>query len=209
MQEEPETAGVHRVTPLRGSRTVSEDEAAPTPPDDERTLVRRARDGDQDAVGALFDLHYAVVFRYLYTKTARREDAEDLAQEVFLRMIAALDRYQERGVPFRAFLMQIAANLARDFYRRHGAAPPSSSTDVAGFDIAGDDNPEETVAGQLAFNDVLAALSCLSTAEREVVELRFTAELSIAETAAALGKTQNNVKQLTFKALGKLRKALQ
>lgn len=188
---------------------MSDDESASSTPADERWLVRQAQAGSQDAVGALFDLHYTMVFRYLFVKTGRREDAEDMAQEVFLRMIAALDRYQERGVPFRAWLMQIAANLARDLYRRRSVSAPAISIDLPGFDLPADDDPQETTAQQMAFTDVVAAMDCLSPAERAVVELRFSAELSVAETAATLGKTQNNVKQLTFKALVKLRKALQ
>src|SRR6185312_16707523 len=99
LQEEPYTAGLPReaprstVRPLDTERDVS----------GERLLVRAARDGDQDAIGALFDLHYTSVFRFLFVKTGRQEDAEDLAQEVFLRMIGALERYEERGLPFRAF----------------------------------------------------------------------------------------------------------
>jgi RNA polymerase sigma-70 factor (ECF subfamily) len=171
--------------------------------------VHAARVGDADAVGCLFDLHYSTIFRYIYVRTGRVEDAEDLAQEVFVRMVGAIDRYEDRGAPFRAWLLRIAANLVRDHYRRRGTRPPASSTDAPGFDLPADDDPTEAVARQLALRDVAAAMHKLSPAEREVVQLRFGADLSVAETAAALGKNENTVKQLSFKALGKLRKALQ
>ena len=209
MQEDLETAGAARNAPRDGLRGEDRAVQADVGATDERALVRAARAGDADAVGSLFDLHYSTIFRFIYVRTGRVEDAEDLAQEVFVRMVGAIERYQERGAPFRAWLLQIAANLVRDHYRRRGTRPPASSTDAPGFDIAGDDDPTETVARQLALRDVAKAMEKLSPAEREVMQLRFGADLSVAETAAALGKNENTVKQLTFKALGKLRKALQ
>jgi RNA polymerase sigma-70 factor, ECF subfamily len=204
LQEEPYTAGMPREAPRRTVRPLETERDV----SGERLLVRAARDGDQDAIGALFDLHYTSVFRFLYVKTGRQEDAEDLAQEVFLRMIGALERYEERGLPFRAFRMRIAANLVRDHYRKRSNRSPASSTDVPGFDLPADDDPTAVVEQQLALRDVATAMEKLSPAEREVMQLRFGADLSVAETAAALGKNENTVKQLTFKALGKLRKAL-
>lgn len=208
LQEGPETAGARRDTPQDGFRAVGDNRSAAPDARDEQTLVRAAKAGDREAIGMLFDLHYIPVFRFLFVRTGRQEDAEDLAQEVFIRMIAALDRYQERGVPFRAWLMQIAANLARDFYRRRGARPVAASIDAPGFDLPADDDPQEMAETALTLRDVIAALDGLTPAEREVIELRFGADLSVAETAATLGKTENTVKQLTFKALNKLRKAL-
>ena len=171
-------------------------------------MVDRAKAGDQSALGQLFDNHYARVYRYAYAKVSREQDAEDIAQEVFLRMYQALDRFEQRGVPFRAWLMQIAANLVNDFYRKNGSGARTLSIQQNEIDVAGDPDPAAEVELQLNVEEVIGAMTCLTDLEREVIQLRYAAELSIAETAAVTGKNENNVKQLTFKALQKLRKAL-
>lgn len=175
---------------------------------DERSLVDRAKAGDPSALGQLFDSHYDRVYRYIRFKVGQEQDAEDLAQEVFLRMYQALERYQYRGVPFRAFLMQVAANLVNDFYRKRGSGVRTASLESNEIDVAGTDDPVETVLIQASLAEVVGAMGSLTDLEREVIQLRYAAELSIAETAAVTGKNENNIKQLTFKALGKLRKAL-
>lgn len=176
--------------------------------DDERTLVDRAKAGDQTALGRLFDEHYERVYRYIRFKVNQDQDAEDISQETFLRMYQALDRFQHRGVPFRAWLMQIATNLLNDFYRKRGNTGRLWSIEGNELDPAGDGDPADVVLDQLRVQEAIAAMGQLTELEREVIQLRYAAELSIAETAAMLGKNENNVKQLTFKALGKLRKAL-
>jgi RNA polymerase sigma-70 factor (ECF subfamily) len=178
------------------------------PQEDDRSLVDRAKAGDQSALGQLFDRHYDRVYRYIRFKVGLEQDAEDLAQEVFLRMYQALERYQYRGVPFRAFLMQVAANLVNDFYRKRGSGLRAASLESNEIDVAGSDDPAEMVLTQASFAEVVGAMSSLTELEREVIQLRYAAELSIAETAAVTGKNENNIKQLTFKALGKLRKVL-
>jgi len=176
---------------------------------DERALIDRAKTGDQLALGLLFDRHYAQVYRYTAWKVSRREDAEDLAQEVFVRMLSALGRYQHRGVPFKGWLIQIASNLLNDFYRKRGTTGPTWSLQNEEIDLASDNDPAASAEIQLQLEEVSGAMEHLTELEREVIRLRYAAELSIAETAAVMGKNENNVKQLTFKALGKLRKALQ
>ncbi len=175
---------------------------------DERELIARAQSGDQTALAMLYDAHYPRVYGYIRYKLGNQEDAEDLAQETFMRMLDALDRYEQRGAPFRAWLMQIAANLVRDHYRRRGAVGAPIGVDVSELDLVGDDDPATTMAVQFALEEVTDALHLLTETEREILLLRYAADLSIAETAAAANKTENNVKQLTFKALSKLRKAL-
>ncbi len=214
--ERPRAAGL---PPGAASGPVRTETAGPEPsavartpayslPADERDLVARAQAGDQAALGMLYDAHYARVYGYIRYKLGNQEDAEDLAQETFIRMLDALDRYEQRGAPFRAWLMQIAANLVRDHYRRKGVAGATVGVDVSELDLVGDGDPAETMAVQFALEEVTGALHLLTETEREILLLRYAADLSIAETAAAAHKTENNVKQLTFKALTKLRKAL-
>jgi RNA polymerase sigma-70 factor (ECF subfamily) len=178
------------------------------PESTERDLVGRARAGDLDAQARLFDEHYMRVYTYLRTRVHEQADAEDLAQEVFIRMLDALPRFSYRGVPFRAWLIQIAANLVNDFYRKRGTAAKVWSLQDDDFEDRAEGDPAAWVELQVSLAEVGEAMQHLTELEREVIRLRYAAELSIAETAAVTGKSENNVKQLAFKGLNKLRKVL-
>lgn len=174
---------------------------------DERERIDRARFGDAEAQAWLFDAHYPRVYAYLRTRLSEPQDAEDLAMEVFIRMLDALPRYNYRGVPFISWLMRIANNLVNDFYRERGAATRTVSL-TDDIDVDADEDPAKQVELQLSMAEIGDAMHNLTELERDVIRLRYAAQLSIAETAAALEKSENNIKQLTHKALVKLRKAL-
>jgi RNA polymerase sigma-70 factor (ECF subfamily) len=181
---------------------------------DERDVIERAKAGDQACCGVLFDRYFIRLFSYIRARVSRREDAEDLAMACMERMLNGLPRYQQREIPFRAWLFRIASNLVTDHYRRQGtgtAAAGTWSIEQEELDLADERagaDPESIVGLQLQMEEVARAMDQLTELEREVIRLRYAAELSIAETAAALGKTENNIKQLTYKGLGKLRKAM-
>ena len=85
---------------------------------DEHAVVVRAQAGDRSAVGELYSAYHDEVFRYLYYQVGDHHTAEDLAAEVFERMIRALPRYEEQGVRFQAWLFRIARNAAVDYFRK-------------------------------------------------------------------------------------------
>jgi RNA polymerase sigma-70 factor (ECF subfamily) len=197
-----------------GASTFFDSNAASGSERHDRDLVERAKAGDPQSLGLLFDNFYPRVFAYLRHRVARIEDAEDLAQECLLRVFRGLDRYEQREVAFGAWVFRIAQNLLTDHYRRHGASPVAggaASIDDAEIELADErpgGDPADAVQLQFEMQEVIRAMERLTELEREVVRLRFLAELSIAETAATLGKRENNIKQLQHKAITKLRKAL-
>ncbi|MBN2387556.1 MAG: sigma-70 family RNA polymerase sigma factor [Anaerolineales bacterium] len=168
--------------------------------------VERARRGDSQALGRLYDENHAALYRYLWARLQDRKLAEDLTGDVFLRMLEALPRYRPSDVPFRAWLYRIARNLLVDHYRKAGIrqAVPLQETS-AGLPTAG--APEPLVERILTVERMHQALACLDGALQEVVSLRFLAGLSLRETAATLGKTQAAVKALQHRGLAALRLA--
>jgi len=90
----------------------------PTP--NEPELVAKARNGDEEAVTLLYEAHIESIFDYISYRVDSVETAEDLTSEVFLRMVRGLASYRDQGVPFRAWLYRIAANLIIDHYRQRG-----------------------------------------------------------------------------------------
>ena len=185
-------------------------------PDDERSLVDRARGGDADALGGLYDAYAGRLYRYCLARVGDETEAEDLTEDIFLRVLGGIEGFEwragDRGqhVPFGAWLFRIARNEVASFRRRAAARPA--------FAALGDDLPErlgdgrrgpqELAETKLAIEEVFRAVRQLPEAQREVILLRFASGLSVAETADALGKKQPNVKVLQHKGVRRLRALL-
>jgi RNA polymerase sigma-70 factor (ECF subfamily) len=172
----------------------------------ERLLVDAARVGDEGAIAELYNKYFPRVYRYMLVRTGNVGDAEDLTEEVFIRVLDALERFEWRQVPFSAWLFRIAHNAIVSHQRRDGArgrlSPLSPSLPV------NTQGPEEAVEARLALDEVMEATRNLPEAQRKVIALRFGAGLSVAETARALGKSGGNVKVIQHKAIVKLRELL-
>ena len=172
----------------------------------DRPLVDAARAGDERAVAELYNAYFPRVYRYMLARAGNVGDAEDLTEEVFIRVLDALGRFEWREAPFSAWLFRIAHNAIISHQRRNGArgrhAPlsPALSMQTQG--------PEEVVEARLTLEEVMRATENLPEAQRQVIALRFGAGLSVAETARALGKGEGNVKVIQHKAIAKLREIL-
>ncbi|MEX0682979.1 MAG: sigma-70 family RNA polymerase sigma factor [Dehalococcoidia bacterium] len=165
-----------------------------------------ARTGDERALSELYQTYFPRVYRYILARTGNTYDAEDLAEEVFMRVLEAIDRFQWREAPFSAWLFRIAHNAVISQRRKETARGRSSPlTDGLPIGTAG---PEELVESRLVLNEVLKAAQRLPDAQRQVIALRFSAGLSVAETARAMGKGEGNVKVIQHKAIAKLREMM-
>jgi RNA polymerase sigma-70 factor (ECF subfamily) len=173
---------------------------------DEAPLVERARAGDPDAYGALVTMHQAAAFRVAYLLTGSEADAQDAAQEGFVRAYLALARFRV-GDPFRPWLLTIVGNEARNRRRARGRREGLLERVAASFRGAGTAAPAPDVvaiAGETQA-EVRAALATLDPGEREVVTCRYLLDLSEAETAAALGIPSGTVKSRLHRGLRRLR----
>jgi RNA polymerase sigma-70 factor (ECF subfamily) len=172
----------------------------------ERLIVDLARAGDEKALSELYLTYFPRVYRYILARTGNSHDAEDLAEEVFMRVLEAIDRFQWREAPFSAWLFRIAHNAVISQRRKETARGKSGPlTDMLPVDSAG---PEELVENRLALNEVMQAAQKLPEAQRQVIAFRFGAGLSVAETAQAMGKGEGNVKVIQHKAIAKLREMM-
>jgi RNA polymerase sigma-70 factor (ECF subfamily) len=173
----------------------------------EATLVRRAQAGDTAAYGELVTMHEAAAFRVAYLLLGSTSDAEDAAQEGFVRAYLALARFRA-GEPFRPWLLQVVGNEARN--RRRALGRRAGMLDRAMRAFRGDaaataPSPERVVLAGEAHAEVREALGRLREEERLVVACRYLLELSEAETAAALGIPPGTVKSRLHRALARLR----
>ncbi len=167
-------------------------------------LVAAARRGDAAAFTGLYRRYADRVYRFCLFRVRRPADAEDLMQQTFLRAIEALPRYEERGLPFGAWLFRIARNVVID----HGR----SRRDALGLDDlahAGAEPATEDGTGALADRAaLLAALARLTPDQREVLGYRFFAGLSARETGRLMGRGEATVRGLQARALAALRREL-
>jgi RNA polymerase sigma-70 factor, ECF subfamily len=172
----------------------------------ERLIVDAAKAGDQAALSELYTLYFPRVYRYILARTGNTYDAEDLAEEVFMKVLEAIDRFQWREAPFSAWLFRIAHNALISQRRKDGVRGRSGPlSDGLALDLQG---PDEMVANRLALNEIMDAAAKLPEAQRQVITLRFAAGLSVAETARAMNKGEGNVKVIQHKAIAKLREAV-
>jgi RNA polymerase sigma-70 factor (ECF subfamily) len=166
-------------------------------------LVRAAKSGDASAFGELYERYRDAIYRYCLSRTGTAHDAEDLTSDVFVKALHSIDRYQDRGLPFVAFLYRIARNAAID---RSRTLKQPLSVDELVTQPASRQNVEADAMLAVDRSILLAALTKLKTEHRDVVVMRFIEGYSALEVAAALGKTEGAVRTLQHRALERLRK---
>lgn len=155
-----------------------------------------------------YEAHGASVYGYLRFHLDSIDEAEDLTADVFLRAIAAADRFDPTRGTAKNWLLRIARNALRDHLRRERRrrpAPPGAM-----FDLRSEaPSPEERLLWEEEVARLLAAVAVLGQGDREVIGLRYGSGLDTAETAAVLGVRQAAVRTRLWRALARLRKELE
>lgn len=166
-------------------------------------LISRAREGDEPAFDALMKQHQEAVFRFAYLLLGDRDEADDLAQESFIRAFRMLNRFDlER--PFRPWLLKITANLAAN---RRRAAGRYFAALRRWFVLtpASDPKVEQEAIQREETHALWEAVRRLAQPDQEVIYLRYFLELSEADSAEALGIAVGTVKSRLHRALARLR----
>lgn len=169
---------------------------------DETTLVRAAR-ADVQAFGALYDRYVQRVYRYCLYRTSNEADSEDLTAQIFLAALEALPRYRQDG-HFAGWLFSIARNKVADYHRR---APQVSLDEVIIPPIFTDLAVDVEKSQRREY--LLRAIQTLAEDERELIHLRYVAELSFAEIARTLHKNEDAVKKRLYRLIARLQSELE
>ncbi len=170
-------------------------------------LVEIARQGDVQAYGEIYNRYVVKIYRYFLAHLDNAHDAEDLTEEVFLRVWRSISGYEEKGVPFYALLFQVARNGLIDFYRRSVQSKQLVSIDDVSIPDKGAD-PGEIVIKNFRHKELREAMQGLREDYRTVLALRFLSGFSPEETARAMGRSQGAVRVLQHRALAALRDVL-
>ncbi len=199
-----------------GSPTQDRNAAAPDgPTESERAaLVARARHGDSEAFGLLYDHYAELVFRYaLYRLGGDPVAAEDIVSETFLRALRTIGAFRWQGRDIGAWFVTIARNLLIDQARSARRRFEIPTADIL---TAADERatalvmpgPEESILAVLTRRELLDAVRRLRPDQQECIALRFLEGLSVRETALAMGRNEGAVRALQLRALRALARSL-
>ncbi len=186
--------------------------------DSDHVAVAKVRAGDEDAYRTLVDRHSRSVFRLAFRMTGNEQDSEDVVQETFMRAYRQLHRWEARS-SFSTWLYRIAANYSLDLVRRrkrHGEvamAESASQSEESGETVhalpSHAPGPDRLLFSGRVQECVASTLNELSQQERTAFVLRHFEGQSIEEISAALGLSGNAAKHSIFRAVQKLRRALE
>ena len=171
--------------------------------DDEQRLIESAKDGDQNAFGHLYELYFERVYRYVQSLLGEYSDAEDVTADVFIKVMRALPKYNERG-QFSAWLLRIARNETFNYIKKRKRRREMPLLE----NITIQDDPEVEIEERELLEKTFQAMNYLTDLQREVLTLRFGEDLSIKETTELMGRSTQAVKYLQVSALRALRRQL-
>ncbi|MBK9941752.1 MAG: sigma-70 family RNA polymerase sigma factor [Kouleothrix sp.] len=171
----------------------------------ESALIARAKSGDPEAIGMLYERYAPQIQRYIAARLGDPVQAEDVCADVFVKVLESLARYEDRGWPFSAWLYRIAyartIDVLRQSRRRHSV--PLDERQLGTLDP-----PDEAIMSRIAYHEIKGAMSILTREQRLVLRLRFDEDRSLAEIAESLGRTVGSIKALQHRGLTRLAQEL-
>ena len=156
----------------------------------------------ENRLASLCDEYFERIAHYIYVRLGDRNEAEDLAGDVFLKALESLKSYKERGIPMQAWLFRIAHNVLVDRLRKKARTATVPIDDVT---IAAGEDPVTAAEKNIEMERVNEAMQKLTPEQREVVRLRFFGGLSSKEVGAILSKSDGAVREMQRAAIQKLR----
>jgi len=172
--------------------------------DEESLLIYRAQMADRTAWDEIFQRNYRRVYTFVYTRVGDVHSAEEITADVFVEAWKGIRRFTYRGVALISWLYQIAHNLLADFFRKRSRAR-TQRLDENEANVA---DPRDEAQNVADLQSVSAALKKLTVQQQQVLVSRFVEGMSLAETARAMGKRENAVKALEYRALRSVRRIL-
>jgi len=174
---------------------------------DTLALVERAKRYEPQALAELCELYYRDVYSYIYYRVSNVQEAEDLTEDVFLKMVEAIRSCRARGgKSFLAWLFRIANNSVVDYYRRRAVR---NHLPLDEKHLPAHAGPEVSVETKLTQERLQQALLKLTDEQQQVIILKFIEGLSNAEIAQILGKSEGAIKSLQHRGLVSLRRILE
>ena len=169
------------------------------------TLVERAASGDTEAFGRLYDIYADRIYRHIYYRTGNAEDARDLTQEVFIKAWQGLPKYKRTKTPFLGWLFTISHNRIIDYYRTKKDFVYLNNEIIIEDHEKG---PEKLVDEEFTQQEVRRVILQLPEDQQQVILMSFIEGFEYSEIAAALNKSEGNIRVIVHRALKRMREIL-
>lgn len=170
-------------------------------------LVELAK-SDQNAFGELYERYVKKIYNYIYYRTSNPHDAEDLTARVFFRAMAHIENYEDKGVPFQAWLYRIAHNLVANWHRDRGRRKIIPLDEFVATSLRSE-SPDRHTEDQEERELLLEAIRRLPPERQQLLILKFVDHLSNAEIGEIMDRTEGAIKSLYHRTLTALRDDLQ
>ena len=180
-------------------------------------LAKRARTS-REAFGELYERRVADIYRYVYYRVGSVEDTEDLTARVFARALKHIHNYNDRGLPFMAWLYRIAHNVVANYHRdtqRHPSVPLDDvdleTSPYGHANALQDDNTDATdlrIDGERERTRLIAAIRKMSEERQQLVVLKFVQQLQNVEIGQIMGRSEGAIKSLYHRTLAQLRELM-
>lgn len=175
--------------------------------DDE--ALAKAGEGDSEAFGVLYERYIGRIYNYIYYRTGNTYDAEDLTARVFFRAMHHIDSYQNRGLPFSAWLYRIAHNLVANWHRDNSRKQEIPLDEGLAVHYPGEEFPETALVINEERERLLHFIRHLPPERQQLIILKFVEHLSNAEIGQIMGRSEGAVKSLYHRTLLSLRDELE
>jgi len=173
---------------------------------DENELVEQAKT-DPDAFGALYERYVERIYNYVYYRIGNHHEAEDITAKVFHRALNHIGNYNNKGVPFAAWLYRIAHNLVANWHRDHSRRQVVALEQVT-WRNNGQDSPQQAAERTNETELLLAAIQQLPPERQKLLTLKFVERMSNAEIGTVMGRSEGAIKSLYHRTLVSLKDLL-
>jgi RNA polymerase sigma-70 factor, ECF subfamily len=171
--------------------------------------LAQAGEGSNEAFGVLYERYVSRIYNYIYYRTGNQADAEDLTARVFFRAMHHIKNYQNRGLPFSAWLYRIAHNLVANWHRDNSRRPEITLDESMIVHHQGQEHPENVLLKSEERERLLRMIRRLPPDRQQLLILKFVEHQSNAEIGQIMGRTEGAVKSLYHRTLLSLRCELQ
>lgn len=175
-------------------------------PDDDHLLLLASK-GDREAFGLLYEQYIGKIYTYIYYRTGNTFDAEDLTGRVFYRALKHIGNYDNRGLPFSAWLYRIAHNLVANWHRDN-SRKKEIPLDESHYSAPSYNHPEQELLFSEEQDQLIKFLRNLPPDRQQLLILKYVEHLSNAEIGQIMGRTEGAIKSLYHRTLISLREEM-
>lgn len=177
-------------------------------PREDKALARAARD-EPALFGTLYERHVATIYRYVYYRVGNHDDTEDLTARVFMRALKHIGSYDDRGVPFTAWLYRIAHNVVANFHRDNGRHPLVSLDDIEPRETHHHDDADTRIDARADQARLARAYHKLPEERQQLLALKFSQQLQNSEVGQIMRRSEGAIKSLYHRTLEQLRELME